>query len=163
MLFPLVQIHYFFRKFTKRRLYGYVTYGVGRPSNLVAGRKGKDKSSKPKKDMLLKTTLNMVQATLFLYGLLAWRIESDSWQGGGGVANYVALIWHSILCQNASNYLLLPYSSFVSMLTSCNTKPQRGVTMVASRLNGWYKAARKSVPLGTRHQIPVAYLRHAIR
>ena len=49
------------------------------------------------------------------------------------------------------------------MLTSCNTMPQRGVTMVASRLNGWYKAARKSVPLGTRHQIPVAYLRHAIR
>ena len=29
------------------------------------------------------------------------------------------------------------------MLTSCNTKPQRGVTMVASRFNGWYKAARK--------------------
>ena len=26
---------------------------------------------------------------------------------------------------------------------SCNTKPQRGVTMVASRFNGWYKAARK--------------------
>ncbi len=25
------------------------------------------------------------------------------------------------------------------MLTSCNTKPQRGVTMVASRFNGWYK------------------------
>ena len=34
-------------------------------------------------------------------------------------------------------------SSFASMLTSCNTKPQRGVTMVASRFNGWYKAARK--------------------
>ena len=43
-------------------------------------------------------------------------------------------------------------SSFASMLartlfastlrrTSCNTKPQRGVTMVASRFNGWYKAA----------------------
>ena len=29
------------------------------------------------------------------------------------------------------------------MLTSCNTKPQRGVTKVASRFNGWYKAARK--------------------
>ena len=29
------------------------------------------------------------------------------------------------------------------MLTSCNTKPQRGVTMVASRFNGWYKAAIK--------------------
>ena len=29
------------------------------------------------------------------------------------------------------------------MLTSCNTKPQRGVTMVASRFNGWYIAARK--------------------
>ena len=29
------------------------------------------------------------------------------------------------------------------MLTSCNTKPQRGVTMVASCFNGWYKAARK--------------------
>ena len=27
--------------------------------------------------------------------------------------------------------------------TSCNTKPQRGVTMVASRFNGWYIAARK--------------------
>ena len=25
----------------------------------------------------------------------------------------------------------------------CNTKPQRGVTMVASRFNGWYKADRK--------------------
>ena len=34
-------------------------------------------------------------------------------------------------------------SSFASMLTSCNTKPQRGVTMVASRFNGWYKAVRK--------------------
>ena len=29
------------------------------------------------------------------------------------------------------------------MPTSCNAKPQRGVTMVASRFNGWYKAARK--------------------
>ena len=38
-----------------------------------------------------------------------------------------------------SNTLL--YSSFA--LTSCNTKPQRGVTMVASRFNGWYIAARK--------------------
>ena len=27
--------------------------------------------------------------------------------------------------------------------TSCNTKPQRGVTRVASRFNGWYIAARK--------------------
>ena len=35
------------------------------------------------------------------------------------------------------------YSSFASMLTSCNTKPQRGVTRVASHFNGWYKAARK--------------------
>ena len=45
-------------------------------------------------------------------------------------------------------------SSFASMLartlfastlrrTSCNTKPQRGVTRVASRFNGWYIAARK--------------------
>ena len=29
------------------------------------------------------------------------------------------------------------------MLTSCNTKPQRGVIMVASRFNVWYKAAIK--------------------
>ena len=35
------------------------------------------------------------------------------------------------------------YSSFACMPTSCNTKPQRGVTKVASRFNGWYKAAWK--------------------
>ena len=38
---------------------------------------------------------------------------------------------------------ILNYSSFANMLTSCNTKPQRGVTMVASRFNGWCKADRK--------------------
>ena len=31
------------------------------------------------------------------------------------------------------------------MLTSCNTKPQRGVTMVASHFNGWYIAAKKNI------------------
>ena len=34
-------------------------------------------------------------------------------------------------------------SSFANMPTSCNAKPQRGVTMVASRFNGWYIADRK--------------------
>ena len=40
---------------------------------------------------------------------------------------------------------MLARTLFASTLrrTSCNTKPQRGVTMVASRFNGWYKAARK--------------------
>ena len=48
----------------------------------------------------------------------------------------------------------LKNDSFGSMPTSCNAKPQRGVTMVASRFRsalcdasrlkkGWYKAARK--------------------
>ncbi len=38
---------------------------------------------------------------------------------------------------------IISHLSFGSMLTSCNTKPQRGVTMVASRFNGWYIAAIK--------------------
>ena len=40
---------------------------------------------------------------------------------------------------------MLARTLFASTLrrTSCNTKPQRGVTRVASRFNGWYKAARK--------------------
>ena len=38
------------------------------------------------------------------------------------------------------------------MPTSCNAKPQRGVTMVASRFNGWYKVA------GYHCQMPTASL-----
>ena len=46
---------------------------------------------------------------------------------------------------NSSFANMLARTLFASTLrrTSCNTKPQRGVTMVASRFNGWYKAARK--------------------
>ena len=40
---------------------------------------------------------------------------------------------------------MLARTLFASTLrrTSCNAKPQRGVTRVASRFNGWYIAARK--------------------
>ena len=42
----------------------------------------------------------------------------------------------------SNSEFILINSSFARTLFG-NTKPQRGVTMVASRFNGWYIAARK--------------------
>ena len=48
--------------------------------------------------------------------------------------------------------------------TSCNTKPQRGVTMVASRFNGWYKADRKkrAFRYATSNPCPVPTARYPL-
>ena len=47
--------------------------------------------------------------------------------------------------ENSSFACMLARTLFASTprRTSCNAKPQRGVTKVASRFNGWYIAARK--------------------
>ena len=36
------------------------------------------------------------------------------------------------------------YSTFASMLMSCNSKPHRGLIGIASHFNGWYETAGKT-------------------
>jgi hypothetical protein len=47
-------------------------------------------------------------------------------------------------------------------MKAMRSQPHRGMTLVASHYNGWYKGTVESVPLGTRqHPTHIAYLRHA--
>ncbi|MBQ3632509.1 MAG: hypothetical protein II949_14970 [Prevotella sp.] len=47
-------------------------------------------------------------------------------------------------------------------MKTMRSKPRRGMTMVASHFNGWYKGAVEKRAVGTRqHSNLVAYLRHA--